>query len=78
MASEVRAAVEWKVRLEGRILSANARTIRIRTASSQIVELGRHTVPRDFDLSPGKLIRWIAPEIKERKPSGAAAVEPRR
>jgi hypothetical protein len=65
------ASVEWKVKLEGRVISADSRMIRIRTPQNQIIDVVRHSVPDGFDLTPGKMIRWIAPEFKERKPSSS-------
>ena len=64
------ASVEWKVRLEGTIIRADEHMIRLRTSQNEVVEVVRHSVPPGFDLRPGKIIRWIAPEFKQRKPSG--------
>ena len=64
------ASVEWKIKLEGTVIGANSQMIQIRTPQNEIINVVRHSVPEGFDLTPGKTIRWIAPEFKERKPSG--------
>jgi hypothetical protein len=70
LTTPAQASVEWKVKLEGTVIAANSRVIQIRTPQNQILNLVRHSVPEGFDLTPGKTIRWIAPEIKVRQPSG--------
>ena len=70
LSSPAQASVEWKVKLEGTVIAANSKVIQIRTPQNEVINLVRHSVPEGFDLRPGKTIRWIAPEFKERKPSG--------
>jgi len=70
------ASIEWKLKLEGRVITSDSKMIRIRTPENKVIDIVRHSVPEGFDLRPGSLIRWIAPEYKERKPSSSSPKPP--